>query len=395
MIKLHLYILFFSLAFIFISCKNFVTSVDPPINEIEDSELNNESQLPFLINGVEIQFTSALALTNICAACLSDAFFANQTVGRVTDYSYKDIDGGNIPLDNSDVNDAYTQIGQLRFYADDLIRRTNSISVSDTLIRNKALFSGYFYGGYALYLYATFFGLNPTEGGSPINNSSFINSDQMYDSAVTRFKKSLEYTNDKITVGSVNSVIARSYLYKGDYSDASTFAAKGLVKDDTPFVTPVTSGLWYSIAGERFQNLLTAPIFKKYIDADPNEASRIKLESIPSTRYYFQAVYNSYSSLLKIMTWQENNLMRAELVLRGFGSGNAKELVNQVRASHNISPLKSVDLDSIYVERDKELFPSGNRLVDERRFNKWHLPAGTWEYLPIPKSERDENPNIN
>ena len=217
----------------------------------------------------------------------------------------------------------------------------------------------------------------------------------MYDSAVTRFKKSLEYTNDKITVGSVNSVIARSYLYKGDYSDASTFAAKGLVKDDTPFVTPVTSGLWYSIAGERFQNLLTAPIFKKYIDADPNEASRIKLESIPSTRYYFQAVYNSYSSLLKIMTWQENNLMRAELVLRGFGSGNAKELVNQVRASHNISPLKSVDLDSIYVERDKELFPSGNRLVDERRFNKWHLPAGTWEYLPIPKSERDENPNIN
>lgn len=396
MTKLFLYILFFSSAFIFISCRKFVTGVDPPINEIEDSQLNNESQLPFLINGVEIQFTSAFALTDICAACLSDAFFANQTVGAVTDLSYKDIDGGNIPLDNSDVNDAYTQVGQLRFYADDLIRRTNSISISDILIRDKTLFTGYFYGGYARYLYATFFGLNPIEGGSPISNGPFINSDQMYDSAVARFKKSLEYTNNTLITKSVNSVIARAYLYKGDYSDASAFAAKGLVKDDTPFVTPIPSGLWYSNAGERFQNLLVAPTFKQYIDADPNEANRIKLDSIPSTRYYFQTVYNGYSSALKIITWQENNLMKAELILRGFSSGSADYLVNEVRESHQIADLNSpVDLNIIYTERNKELFPSGNRLVDERRFNKWYLGPGTWEYLPIPESERDGNPNIN
>jgi tetratricopeptide (TPR) repeat protein len=417
--KLYLYILLFSAALIFISCKNYVTNVDPPVNEIEDSELNNESQLPFLINGVEIQFTYACAFTNICAACLSDAFFVNQKVGTVNDGAYMGIDGGKIYLDNPDIYEAYKDVGQLRFYADDLIRRTNSISISDTLIRDKALFTGYFYGGYARYLYATFFGLNPTEGGSPINNGVFINSNQMYDSAIVSFKKSLEYTQDTLTVKSINSVIARTYLYDGDYFNANVYAENGLMEEDeAAFVAPAPLNLWNRIAGEQFQNILADSTFKRYIDIDPNEANRIKLDSIQlvtqkldtvvigdstevqyekdTTWYYVQAVYTDNSSPLKIITWQENNLMRAELSLRGFGSGIAEDLVNEVRESHQIADLNSpVDLDVIYTERDKELFPSGNRLVDERRFNKWHLGPGTWEYLPIPQSERDGNPNIN
>lgn len=416
--KLYLYILLCSAAFIFISCKDYVTNVDPPIDEIKDSELNSESQLPFLINGVEIQFTSALALTNICAACLSDAFFVNQKVGAIDDYGYQNIDGGNIRLDNPDVDEAYKEVGQLRFYADDLIRRTNSISVTDTLIRNKALFTGYFYGGYARYLYATFFGLTQNEGGSPINNSPLIDSQIMYDSAITMLKKSMEYTQDTLTVKSINSVIARAYLYDGDYSDANVYAETGLMEGDGPFNSPSPSNSWYSIAGERFQNFLADSAFKKYIDADPNEANRIKLYPVPlvtkkldtvvigdSTEYlqeedtawyYVQAVYADNSSPQKIITWQENNLIRAELSLRGFPSGRPDYLVNEVRESHQIADLNTpVDLDIIYTERDKELFPSGNRLVDERRFNKWHLGPGTWEYLPIPQSERNGNPNIN
>ena len=86
--------------------------------------------------------------------------------------------------------------------------------------------------------------------------------------------------------------------------------------------------------------------------------------------------------------------MLAELTLRGQNGGDALTLVNEVRASHGIDPLSSVDLDAFYVERDKELFVTGNRLPDERRFNKWHLGAGTWQYLPITSDERNSNPNL-
>ena len=315
--------------------------------------------------------------------------------------SFYEIDGGKIQLTNNSVDAAYNSVGQFRYYADDLIRRVNSISISKADVKNNALFIGYFYGGYARYLYASYFGLNPTQGGSPIDNSPFINSNDMYDLAIEKFKESLNYSNDDLMIRTVNSVIARSYLYKGDYTNAASYASNGLVNGNAPFQALHNSSqdnYWWEQAGALRPQFVADFRFKEYIDADPHEANRVLIDSVlghNDKMYYYQIVYPEDISPQKIITWQENNLMRAELILRGNGSGDALGLVNEVRASHGIVPLTSVDLDVIYTERDKELFVTGNHLVDERRFNKWHLPAGTWEYLPVTERERNGNPNIN
>ena len=375
------------------SCKNWVTNVDPLVDAI-----NSEDQLPFLINGVETTFASVVDRTNILAAGLSDAFFFNPG----NDPQFKEIDDGNIELDNRYTSGTYSKLGELRFYADDLVRRINSISVPDIMLRDSALFIGYFYGGYARYLYATYFGLSQEQGGSPINGGPFINSDEMYNLAIDKFKQSLKYTNNATLIRTVNSVIARAYLYKGDYPNSATYAENGLVNGDPSFraLHSTLNGninSWYAITGKNNPMFVADIRFKSYIDVDPNEAKRIQLDSITvdsNQTYYCQAAYSTSESPQIVISWQENNLMRAELSLRGFNSGNAKDLVNQVREFYGIPDLSSVDLDVIYAERDKQLFPSGNRLVDERRFDKWHLPAGTWEYLPIPETERNQNPNL-
>ncbi len=385
------------------SCNNYVTNIDPLNNAEEDSQLNTQEQLPFLEKGVETRFANAFGQVDVLSAALSDAFFFDGNVPNATHLAFEEIDKGNIPLDNDAIDPAYKAVGQFRFYADDLIRRTNLISITDTTIKNNALFTGYFYGGYARYLYAAYFGLNQTEGGSPINNGPFINSDQMYNLAIERFQESLKFTTDPYMISCVNSLIARAYLYKGDYTDAATYAANGLIENNAPFYAlhgynQNSGNFWFLTAGIGRTQFVADYRFKNYIDKDSIEVSRIKIDTIRGSNneiYYFQVVYSNINSPQKIITWQENNLMRAELILRGFGSGDALFLVNEVRASHEIAPLSSVDLDVIYTERDKELFASGNRLVDERRFNKWHLDAGTWEYLPIPESERNGNPNIN
>lgn len=401
MMKLCLYGLVFFLVVVLVSCKDFVTNIDPPINKIEDPELNYESQLPFLINGVEIEFASAFTKTAVCAADLSDDFFFDRNVPTETFSEFEDIDQGNIYLGNGLVDDDYTTIGQLRYYADDLVRRTILITVHDTTIKNEALFTGYFYGGFALYLYAAYFGLNPTQGGSPINNGPFISSDKMFDLAIDKFKKSLKYTYDTQIIKSVNSMIAKAYLYKGGssaYDSAAIFAVRGLAMGDDDFSTIGGNNFWQYASSENLLEMVADTSFINFIYADSNEAQRINLDSVKGKNnqyYYSQAEYPNANSQQKIITWEENNLMRAELIIRGFGSGDAKNLVNQVRENYGISDINSVNLDSIYVERNKQLFPSGNRLVDERRFNKWHLAKGTWEYLPIPQSERDGNPNIN
>ena len=380
------------------SCKNWVTNVDPLVDAINDSQLNSEDQLPFLINGVETTFASVVDRTNILAAGLSDAFFFDPG----NDPQFKEIDDGNIELDNRYTSGTYSKLGELRFYADDLVRRINSISVPDIMLRDSALFIGYFYGGYARYLYATYFGLSQEQGGSPINGGPFINSDEMYNLAIDKFKQSLKYTNNATLIRTVNSVIARAYLYKGDYPNSATYAENGLVNGDPSFraLHSTLNGninSWYAITGKNNPMFVADIRFKSYIDVDPNEAKRIQLDSITvdsNQTYYCQAAYSTSESPQIVISWQENNLMRAELSLRGFNSGNAKDLVNQVREFYGIPDLSSVDLDVIYAERDKQLFPSGNRLVDERRFDKWHLPAGTWEYLPIPETERNQNPNL-
>ena len=401
--KFKLLILSIVLSLVFISCKNYVTNVDPLVTDVEDSQLNTEEQIPFLIQGVETQFADALGQTDVCAAGLSDAFIFPINVPAINRVAYKEIDGGEIQLTNNAIDAAYNATGQSRFYADDLVRRINSISISDSSVKNNALFTGYFYGGYARYLYAAYFGLNPTQGGSPINGGPFIGSNDMYDLAIEKFKESLKYLNDNLMIRTVNSVIARAYLYKGDYEQAAIYAENGMVNDadEPPFLAlhnSIDANAWWANAGAGLYEFMTDFRFKSYIDADTNEAKRIELGSVLSSDsvwYYYQATYPESRSPQKIITWQENNLMRAELILRGFGSGDALGLVNEVRAFYGIDPLASVDLDVIYTERDKELFASGNRLVDERRFNKWHLGSGTWEYLPVTEAERNGNPNIN
>ena len=389
------------LSLVFISCKNYVTNVDPLITAVEDSRLNTEEQIPFVVKGVETKFASALARTDVCAAGLSDAFIFPINVPAINRVTYKEIDSGEIQLTNNDVDYAYHVVGQSRYYADDLVRRTNSISISDTSVKNNALFTGYFYGGYARYLYAAYYGLNPTQGGSPIDNGPFIESNEMYDLAIAKFKESLKYEYNDLMIRTVNSVIARAYLYKGDYEQAAIYAENGMVNDDAPFLAlhnSVEDNTWWEYAGNLLSEFVADFRFKNHIDDDPNEANRIELDSVlssDSVMYYYQAIYPESSSPQKIITWQENNLIRAELILRGAGSGDAIGLVNEVRVSHGIDPISAVDLDVIYTERDKELFASANRLVDQRRFNRWHLPAGTWEFLPIPESERNGNPHIN
>ena len=380
--KLKLLILSIVLLFVFISCKNYVTNVGLLVTDVEDSQLNTEEQIPFVVKGVETRFASALGQTDVYAAGLSDAFIFPSNVPGIHRVTYIEIDEGKIQLTSNDINAAYNAVGQFRFYADDLVRRTNSISISDTSVKNNALFTGYFYGGYARYLYAAFFGLNPTQGGSPIDNGPFIESNEMYDLAIGKFKKSLKYLNDNSMIRTVNSVIARAYLYKGDYAKAAMYAENGMVNGDAPFKAlhnSVQPNYWWENAGAYLYEFVADFRFKSYIDADPNEANRIKLDSVmstDSTTYYYQVIYPEDISPQKIITWQESNLIMVELILRGFGSGDALGLVNEVRASHGIAPLSSADLEVIYTERDKELFASGNRLVDERRFNKWHLGSG-------------------
>ncbi|PID57676.1 MAG: hypothetical protein CR986_08830 [Ignavibacteriae bacterium] len=390
------------------ACNDYVTNVEKPTDLVDENELTADDII-FLERTVEFRYAQTVSRLLMCAEGLSDAFIFDRDVRNATFPTYAEIDQGQILLNNNSVNGFYNYLGELRKYADDLLTKANQFSL-DSTSKARALYIANFYGGMARYLYATYFGLNPTEGGATINLGPFIPSSEMYNLALTKFKEALNYA-DSYQKRVTNTFIARIYLFTGDYANATQYALQGMQEGDDPFQAlfhKEASNQYYIFAGRYRAQFVVDNRFKDYIDADSTEmrpvgvnttAGRISIELAPTRSgnpRYRQALILDEDDPLTTCTWQENNLMLAELALRGqAAAGDPLTLVNQVRASHKITLLTSIDLDGIYVERDKELFIQGLRLPDQRRFGKFHLPAGSWQYFPITDDERNANPNID
>ena len=381
------------------ACTDFSNSIDPVINQVPDERLNDAAQVNFLINGVQVRFATTLAQVMTLSSGLSDEFIFDSRVPNATFPTFRDIDFGTITLDNNSVDGAYNPLGELRFFSDDLVRRVSAISGIDATLAKRANFTGYLYGGIARYLYAAYFALNPTEGGGVIDNGPFIPSTQMYDLALEKLQLALTNAPAAADARVVSSIIARLHLVRGNFAAARTAAAAGMVSPDPPlqgkYNTQSTNFYWQQ-AGLGRPQYVADPRFLTYVTADPLEKNRIALSPIVGGGVTFQrqSKYATESSPLDFMSWQENSLMLAELDVRDGNAAAALPRVNAVRASHTLAALTSINLDGIYVERDKELFVTGVRLLDQRRFGKFHLPAGTWQFLPITDDERNNNPNF-
>lgn len=384
------------------ACTEFSNSVDPVINQVPDDRLNDAAQVNFLINGVQVRFATTLTQVMTLSSGLSDEFIFDARVPNATFPTFRDIDQGAITLDNNSVDGAYNPLGELRFFADDLIRRVGTISGVDAATQKRALFTGYLYGGIARYLYAAYFGLNPADGGGVIDNGPFIPSQQMYDLALEKLQLALTNAPAAADARAVSSIIARLHLVRGNFAAARTAAAAGMVSPDPAFqgkYSTLSTNFYWQQAGLGRPQYVADARFLAYVTADPAEKNRIALSPITGndaakTIFQRQSKYATESTPIDFMSWQENELMLAELDVRGGNAGAALTRVNAVRASHTLAALTAIDLDGIYVERDKELFVTGVRLLDQRRFNKFHLPAGAWQFLPITDDERNNNPNF-
>lgn len=390
-----------SLTMIWSACSDFVNEVDPIIDQVEDDLLTDESQIPFLTTGVEIRFATTHDRITVFADGLSDALIFDQNVPDATFPQFKEMDEGDIQLDNNSVDGMFFDLGELRFFSDDLLRRINEIGTfQDAEVQRQGLYTAYLYGGIARYFFATYMGLNPTEGGGVIDDGPFIPSSEMYNLALEKLQLALDNAGSDYERRVVNSIIARTHLYAGDPGAALPFAQQGLVAGDAPFQSlhsNESSNYAWLQAGLGRSQWVANGRFNDYVLADPNEADRIPLTEIlgndGTTTFFLQVKYDDIAKPYDFITWQENELMLAELELN---SNNASALarVNAVRASHGIGALTALDQNTLIEERDKELFMNGQRLVDQRRFGLWHLGPNTWQYLPITQSERNNNPNL-
>ncbi len=432
------------------ACDQLVEDVDDPIDTAADEELNTADQADFLISGVQGRFASTHDRTGLFASMLSDQFIFGGS--GATFPTFQQLDAADIVLDNNSVDGSLIQLGEYRFLADDLLRR---IDIIDGLSpeeggwpegeadpeRMRALFNAEFHSGLARYFWATFFGISEQEGGGVISElespespdrGDFIPSDEMYAKAVDRLENNaLPLAGDYLDGGDseydsrvIHTILARIHLFQGNLDAAEEYAENGLQEGDAPFQalfldrTGDGANQWFDAGGPgRVQTVADTRFFEgeDYLDGDLEapESARTPLVFNTTFNYfltgeeidgYRQGLYNERGAPIDFATWQENELILAEIELRN-GTGDPAQRVNDVRASHGLDALADVDLDVLFTERDKELFTQGQRLIDQRRITEegidvdeethgWHRAPDAWWYLPITLGERNDNPNF-
>lgn len=395
------------------SCQGFVQGVSKPINAINDADLNSEAQLSVLFSGIAGYFGQYWRFASMYLCTLSDEFTTVEGISQNTVFPiFQEFDRGLPLLERT--NREWGRLGAARFHAQDLLDRVPSIAFSQDSNRRKCLFVGYFYLALVQHHYAAFWGISPRKGGGVLLGGPFIPSPQMHDTAVMNFTRALEYARTGYERRLVNSFLARIYLLEGRYNECLSAAQLGLREGDAPMslLYPTQSqNIWFDNAGVNHQ-IIPAARFHAYIEAEPAEAGRLPLTvgttPLPSrtTPYYVQAKYNAETSPIDLITWQENALMIAEILVRNNSPSTAALVeVNRVRAAVPrlagipALALRSVtNLDSIRLERQKQLFATGLRILDQRRFTDWHFPPAqastAWYYLPIAENERTANPNL-
>ena len=374
------------------ACDSFVNDVNGPVDLVPSDSLDNPANLDFVITGVQQRFATTHGTAVLLADGLSDAYlFADGTTGA-TFPTYIEIDDGEITLDNNSVDGLYTNVNELRFLADDLLARvTDRVEFrdGDEDLRDRAFFTAYFYGGVARYYLATYFGLEERRGGGTIDAGPFIPSAELYAQAIERMTSALDY----VDAGSreakiVNSSIARVHLYNGNLDAAATFAANGLAPGDAPFVAQYNAQsnnpVWIGAGRGRTQFAADARFGDDGDDLTPTEPYELD--------FIRQAVYLLDSDPIPFISAEETSLIRAEAALDDGDDDGALAFINEARGDRD--DLDSVDLDVLIEQRDQILFTQGARLVDQRRFDLWHLGPNTWQYLPITQTERNSNPNL-
>ena len=435
------------LLLIFTGCESFVENTSSSISYVTDEEINDPANIPFLINGVLNDYSSAHTYVSLWADLLSDALVNDGKVQGSTDVRGEYLDNGSYDPTVGTYAPPYQAIAKVWRSANSLKSRLDLMD-GDESSEKLGYYTAYLYQALPCYLLGTYYGNGPNypdDGGATLNESAFLPSGDLYSMAIAYFDSAIVYA-DEHQEKIIHSLLGRQYLYEGNYSAAAQHASLGLQQSDESFNAlpgeedPWPNWYWYEAGSNRTRYTL-ASRFKHLLGEDfedtngngvwdstetftdcaiigadvgqgngmydgpiePEEIVRIPLSvaaMTPGQSYsrYFQMKYPFANSPVSIIDWKETHLILAELALRGESVNvTAIDAINAVRSSHGLQSLASVDYEVLLHERDKELFCQGQRLIDQNRFSdviNWHLPDGdTWHYLPVPFEEVLNNPN--
>jgi starch-binding outer membrane protein, SusD/RagB family len=316
-----------------------------------------------------------------------------------------------LPLDGTDTRgNTYNYLSQARWMAEDAYAKITKFTDAQVANRQQLLGRAALYAGWSYTLFAEGF------CSAAFNLGPELKREAILPLAEKQFQTALGHATtagDAVSINSANVGLARVQLQMGKTTEALAAARK------VPAGFSVTVTRSSASADRRNSNFFDNNAGTHSID--PNywvtrtgtvndsrvpvvSANRIAGDGL--TPLYFQRKYTAESSPFVLASYQEAQWIIAEIA----GAAEAIGIINARHAALGLPlfPATATAAEiraQVIEERRREFFQDGHRLGDLRRFGGWEQwtdginPFVRYEYgknrcFPLPKVERDQNPNV-
>lgn len=398
-----------ALALATLGCSDLL-DVEVP-TRVPEETLDDPQMSAVLVNSVVADFECALSNYVTATGLLTDELIISTEFIAPTSWDLRRISSDNGNLGTAGCTafgfGVYQPLSTARFQADDAFRRIEEFPDGEVPDKPRHLATVSVYGGYALTLMGEGFCRAAIDGGPALQPAEVLRE------AETRFTRAIQLAQQVNATDVLNMALvgrARARLGLGDgagavadaeqvpegFATLATYSSSDARRENTVFVYNQRD-LMVSV-DPRFRDL--------EVEGQPDprvpvlDGNRVGHDGF--TDMFFQQKYTSEGSPIEIATWEEAQLIIAEVQ----GGQEAVDAINRLRAEADLPPFSSNDPEEIaqqvLEERRRELYLESHRLADHLRLglpfdtglNHKGVPYGDTTCLPLPDAEILNNPNI-
>jgi hypothetical protein len=397
-------------------------SVDRPTT-VPGEVLDDPLKAQLMVNGVVADFECAFGAYVVMGGLIGEELIdATQTADRWP-YDRREVQPGDARYATSGCVDlgVYTPLSTARFTADQALARLQGWTDDQLpgMSRPRLIGTVAAYGAYGYLLLGEGFCSAAVDGGPELSSA------QLFALAEGRFTEALAALGtlaDSASNSLRNMALvgrARARLNQGKLAEAATDAgavpagfvrlATAAAPGDTRRYNRVYSqnnDAQLTAVGTRYRGLMVGDsVDKRVIVTDANRTAT------DGTRIWVQNKYSGLAVGIPLATYDEAQLILAEVALRQGSPTGAVGYINNLRTRAALPAYtggtSTAEVMALLIEeRRRELFLEGHHLYDARRFDLALTPAagtafakggtyGNTRCLPLPNIERFNNPNID
>lgn len=386
-----------------------IFDVENPGSIVEE-DLNIDTAVPAIVAGAGGDLS--VAVGNTLGSVVTFSGIMTDELQHVGSYpTWREVDDPNqsIDIQNLTLNGLWQACARARWVADDGVSRIKEILGEDASKSSTDLAQILVYSGFAHLILADLFGDVPFDGGPLVPQMD------VYQRAVDRFTEAITVGQNGGAADWVNAAYAgRARAYHEMNNLSAAIADANMVPADYRFDSIFSDNsdreknysYWANIT--RNEASVSPQIRELY--AQTND-SRIRcvyagVGGDGNRDWWTQFKYTSFNAPIRLVGWQEMELIKAEAKHQSGDLAGAIEHINKVRAAA-MDDTTGMALEArpassdanevkewIIHERSVEFFFEGRRMADCRHFGLASIIKNDPPFFPIPSYERDTNPNI-